>query len=148
MQLPDLTFSEPRRTRLFEKLERVMDRLDRGELPMVITEVYVFGSFLRNKPRPRDLDLLLIYDSDATLKMYEATDEKGAHWRIWQMRRSPAKLRGCLKKNAEKTVDISICPSLEEYAKDLLYPMDVCLKIWTADDRDWRGKLREHFSKT
>lgn len=114
---------------------------------MVITEVYVFGSFLRNKKRPRDLDLLLIYDSDATLKMYEAVDGKGPHWRLSQMGRSPSMLRGCLKSNAEKSVDISICPSLEEYTRDLLYPMDVCLRIWTPADRDWRGKLREHFSK-
>jgi hypothetical protein len=120
MRSPDLAFIEPRKAWLFEKLERVMDRLDRGQLPMIITEVYLFGSFLRDKPWPRDLDLLLIYDSDATLKMYEATDGKGAHWRMWQMSRSPARLRACLKKNAEKAVDISICPSLEEYTRDLL----------------------------
>ncbi|MGD1060300.1 MAG: nucleotidyltransferase domain-containing protein [Methanomassiliicoccales archaeon] len=113
---------------------------------MVITEVYLFGSFLRDKPDPNDLDLLLIYDSDATLRMYEVKDGKEAHWSMWQMRRSPSRLRGRLKKNAEKTVDINICPSLEEYTRDLLYPMDLCLKIWTADDHDWRGKLREYFS--
>lgn len=124
-----------------------MDRLDRGELPMMITEVYLFGSFLRDKPWPRDLDLLLVYDSDATLRMYEVKDEKGAHWRMWQMRRSPSRLRACLKKNAERTVDISICPSLEEYTRDLLYPMDVCLRIWSIGDRDWRGRLREHFAR-
>ncbi len=147
MSASDLSFPEPRKRWLYGKLERVMDQIEKGGLPMVIKEVYLFGSFLRDNKRPNDLDLLLIYDSDATLKMYEAVDGKGPHWRLWQMRRSPGRLRGRLKENAEKTVDISICPSLDEYTRDLLYPMDVCLRIWTAEDRDWRGKLREHLSK-
>ncbi len=147
MSPADLCFPEPRKRLLYGKLERVMNRLDEGGLPMSITEVYLFGSFLRGKRRPRDLDILLIYDSDATLNMYEAIDRKGSHWRLWEMRRSPSRLRACLKSNAEKTVDINICPSLEEYTRDLLYPMDICLKIWTPTDRDWKGKLREHFSR-
>jgi hypothetical protein len=141
------TFREPRRQWLYRKLERMMARLESGDLPMVINEVYVFGSFLRAKPSPRDLDLLLIYDPDATLKMYETVDDKGPHWMLWQMSRSPSRLRGCLKRNGERTLDISICPSLEEYSRDLEYPMDVCLKIWSRSDHDWRGKLSDHFSK-
>ena len=137
-----LLFLNKRRRWLYKKLVRVMARVERGHLPMAIKEVYLFGGFLRNKERPRDIDILLIYDSDQTLKMYEATGKSGdVHWRLWEMRRSPSHLRHALKKNAERSVDINICPSLDEYQKDLLFPMDPVLLIWTPMRRDWRSTL-------
>ena len=144
----DLLFLGPRRAVLYRKLERVMTVVDEGGLPMVIKEVYLFGSFLRDKQRPTDIDVLLIYDSDATLNLYESVGKKGdKHWRLWEMSRAPGKLRRCLKANAEKSVDLSICPSLEEYQRDLAYPMDIWLRIWTRQDRDWRIKLMDHFDQ-
>jgi hypothetical protein len=141
-----LLFLSKRRRWLYKKLVRVMDKVDQGHLPMVIKEVYLFGGFLRNKDRPKDLDLLLIYDSDQTLRMYEAVGRKGdMHWRLWELRRSPPHLRHALKANAERSVDINICPSLEEYQKDLLFPMDPVLLIWTPERQDWRSALATYF---
>jgi Family of unknown function (DUF6932) len=115
-----LRFRNERRRILYSKLVRIMDKVDKGHLPMVIKEVYLFGGFLRNKAAPADIDILLIYDSDATLQMYEAVGAKGdRHWRFWEVRKSPSRLRGLLKRNAERTVDINICPSLEEFQRDL-----------------------------
>ncbi len=141
-----LLFESKRRRWLYKKLVRVMEKVDRGHLPMAIKEVYLFGGFLRNKERPKDIDLLLIYDSDQTLKMYEAVGRKGdVHWRLWEMRRSPSHLRHALKENAERSVDINICPSLEEYQRDLLFPMDPVLLLWTPDHKDWRATLAAYF---
>jgi predicted nucleotidyltransferase len=135
-----------RRRWLYKKIVRVMNRVERGHLPMAIKEVYLFGGFLRNKDRPKDIDILLIYDSDRTLKMYETVGNSGdPHWRLWEMRRSPSHLRHALKKNAERSVDINICPSLEDYQKDLLFPMDPVLLIWTPETREWRSVLSTFF---
>ena len=143
-----MLFLSERRRWLYKKLVRVMDRVDQGHLPMAIKEVYLFGGFLRNKERPKDIDLLLIYDSDQTLKMYEAVGRKGdVHWRLWEMRRSPSHLRHALKENAERSMDINICPSLEEYQKDLLFPMDPVLLVWTPARRDWRSTLATYIQE-
>ena len=144
-----LRFRSKRRRFLYSKLVRIMERVDQGHLPMVIKEVYLFGGFLRNKAAPTDIDILLIYDSDATLQMYEAVGARGdPHWRFWEVRKSPSRLRGRLKRNAERTVDINICPSLEEFQRDLAYSMDVWLSIWTPESRDWRATLLDHFERS
>jgi hypothetical protein len=125
-----------------------MTRIDGDQLPMHIIEVYLFGSFLLDKIRPNDIDLLLVYSSDLTLRLYEAGGETPeAHWRMRDLRRSPARLRGCLKHNGELSVDISICSSIEEFQRDLVYPMPLYLQIWSRDDGNWRSKLFCHFSK-
>jgi predicted nucleotidyltransferase len=143
-----LRFRNKRRRLLYSKFVRIMDKVDRGHLPMVIKEVYLFGGFLRNKASPTDIDILLIYDSDATLQMYEAVGSKGdRHWRFWEVRKSPSRLRGRLKRNAERTVDINICPSLEEFQRDLAYSMDLWLRVWTPESRDWRATLFDHFER-
>ncbi len=143
-----LIFLSKRRRWLYKKLVRVMDRVDHGHLPMAIKEVHLFGGFLRNKDHPKDIDLLLIYDSDLTLKMYEMVGAKGdVHWRLWEMRRSPSHLRHALKQNAERSIDINICPSLEEYQRDLLFPMDPVLLIWTPESPDWRSALANYFEE-
>jgi predicted nucleotidyltransferase len=143
-----LFFLHKRRRWLYRKLVRIMDRVDKGNLPMAIKEVYIFGGFLRNKERPKDIDLLLVYDSDLTLRMYEAVGRKGdLHWRLWEMRRSPSHLRHALKENAERSVDINISPSLEEYQRDLIFPVDPVLLIWTPESRDWRSMLSSYFQE-
>ena len=137
---------DTRRKWLFKKLERIMDRIERNDLPMIITQVYLFGSFLKGKEHPKDIDILIIYDSNQTAERYEYVDQRGERrWRMWDLRTSPARLRGLLKKNSERTVDLSICPTLEAFQTDLSYEMDMCLSIWTTEDRDWRGKLVSHF---
>ncbi|MGB9881754.1 MAG: nucleotidyltransferase domain-containing protein [Methanomassiliicoccales archaeon] len=139
-------FRSDRREWLHAKLERLMEKIENDELPMHIKEVYLFGSFLKGKKDPRDIDILLIYDSDKTAKKYEYIDKKGrARWKMTALRRSPSKLRAHLKKNAERSLDLSICPSLEEFKKDLTKELDCCLRIWSETDRDWKGKLNEHF---
>lgn len=143
-----MSFSNERRRWLYRKLVRIMDKVEKGNLPMVIREVYLFGGFLRNKDRPKDIDLLLVYDSDQTLKMYEAVGRKGnVHWRLWEMSRSPSHLRHALKENAERSVDINIAPSLEEYQRDLVFPVDPVLMIWTRESQDWRGALSRYFQE-
>jgi len=132
---------------LYGKLERIMDRIEKGGLPMHISEVYLFGSFLKGKDRPKDIDILLVYDPDKTAELYETLDPIGEiGWKLWEMRRSPSRLRGLLKANSERSVDINICPTLQAFQLDLAYRMDTWLKIWDLDDRDWRGRLLRHFA--
>lgn len=140
---------DARRKWLFKKLERIMERIEAGDLPMAIIEVYLFGSFLKEKEFPKDIDILLIYDSNITAEMHEYVDYKGdRHWRMWDLRTSPSRLRGQLKKNSERTVDINICPTLEAFQSDLAYEMDTWLSIWTSRDRNWRDKLASYFTST
>jgi hypothetical protein len=147
-EAPELFFLTQKRAWLYKKLERVMDRLDGNDLPMYITDVYLFGSFLGAKTEPNDLDLLLLYDSNRTSELYEVREwGKDPHWCMRELRRSPARLRRSLKKNAERSVDISICPSLEEFQRDLAYPLPIYLRIWTRSDRNWRSKLACHFAE-
>lgn len=144
----DPLFNSDRRNWLFRKLERIMGKVAVGRLPMVITEVYLFGSFLRLKESPADIDILLIYDSDRTLQMYETMGRKGdLHWRFWDVRKSPSRLRGMLKKNAERSVDINICPSLKEFQRNLAYAMDTYLRIWSTDDCNWHSTLKAYFQR-
>lgn len=134
-----------RRSWLYEKLERVMGQIENEELPMSIKEVHLFGSFLKGKEEPKDIDIVLIYDSEGTVRKYEEVGRNGSkHWRFWDLRRAPSRLRGQLKENAERTVDLTICPSLEEFKRDLTKDLDICLRIWSVDDGDWRSKVREH----
>ena len=136
-----------RRDWLYKKLERVMDTIENEDLPMYIKEVYVFGSFLKGKESPRDIDIVLIYDTDLTTKKHETISKKGIpRWKMWELRKSPSRLRGRLKENAENTIDLTICPSLEEFQRDLTRELDLCLRIWSVEDRDWRSNLRNHFT--
>jgi hypothetical protein len=142
-------FDNVRRSWLYGKLERLMDRIEQEDLPMYIKEVYVFGSFLKDKESPRDIDIVLIYDSERTAGKYESVGRNGnPYWRMWELSRSPSRLRGRLKRNAERTVDLTICPSIEEFQRDLTRQLDLCLRIWSVDDRDWRSKLSEYFMET
>jgi len=147
-EVKDLKFLNDRRKWLYNKLVKIMDRVENDDLPMIIKEVYLFGGFLRNKAEPSDIDILLIYDSDKTLRKYETGGKKGnSHWRFWEVRKAPSRLRALLKKNAERSVDINICPSLEEFQKDLAYEMDAYLCIWSLSDRNWKSKLIYYFRK-
>jgi hypothetical protein len=122
-----------------------MSVIETQDLPMYVKEVYLFGSFIKGKDDPKDIDIVLIYDSEETTKKYETIGRKGdKRWRMWELRRSPSRLRGRLKENAERTVDLTICPSVEEFQRDLTRKLDVCLRIWSVDDRDWRSNLNEH----
>jgi hypothetical protein len=136
-----------RRDWLYRKLEKVMDTIENEDLPMHIKEVYVFGSFLKGKESPRDVDIVLIYDSNLTTKKYETIGKKGIpRWKMWELRKSPSKLRGRLKENAENTIDLTICPSIEEFQRDLTKELDLCLRIWSVEDRDWRSNLRNRLT--
>ncbi len=136
-----------RREWLWGKLERIMDKVEHDSLPMYIKEVYLFGSFLKGKEDPKDIDIVLIYDSDKTAKMYETIGRKGdPHWRMGELRRAPSRLRGRLKENAERTLDFTICPSLEEFKRDLPKELDCCLRIWSEEARDWRSRLSAYLS--
>ena len=136
-----------RRDWLYKKLEKVMDTIENEDLPMYIKEVYVFGSFLKGEESPRDVDIVLIYDSNLTTKKYETIGKREIpRWKMWELRKSPSKLRGRLKENAENTIDLTICPSIEEFQRDLTKELDLCLRIWGVEDRDWRSNLRNHLT--
>lgn len=117
------------------------------DLPMHIREVYLFGSFLTEKDDPTDLDLLLLYDPDLTAEKYTVEDERGTHWKMGELARSPSRLRGRLKRNSERSVDLSICPSLEAFQRDLEHEMTLYLCLWTREERDWRDKLNAYFGE-
>lgn len=49
---------------LIKNLKRLVARIEEGITPLKIVEVWIFGSFLRMKPDPGDLDLILFYNKD------------------------------------------------------------------------------------
>lgn len=56
-----------KRTLLRRNLKRVVRRIEEGVAPIRIVEVWAFGSFLRMKADPRDIDLVIFYKKDPIL---------------------------------------------------------------------------------
>ena len=48
--------------RLINKLQKAMNDIDKTTLPAEITKIYAFGSILREKENPHDLDLIVLYE--------------------------------------------------------------------------------------
>ena len=46
-----------------QKLVRILEKVDAGDLPAKVLEVYVFGSFAWGAAKPHDLDLMVVYEA-------------------------------------------------------------------------------------
>ena len=53
-----------------------MNRIDAGDLSMSMIETCPFGSFQRETGYPKNIDILLIYDSNRPAEIYEYVDYK------------------------------------------------------------------------
>jgi len=53
-----------KRKTLLRSLEIIVERINKEDLPVQIKEIYVFGSFIRGKEKPHDLDIVMISDWD------------------------------------------------------------------------------------
>ena len=128
---------------LLSKLERVIDIIERGrDLPLDIKEVYTFGSFVRGKEEPGDLDLIMVH-SELSPKQAELTSRaiEGHGTSLDQQ------MNGRLKSNSEN-IDVVYGTSLEAVIHLLKVKPSTIEKIWSNDDRDWQEKLRRIQSRS
>jgi predicted nucleotidyltransferase len=128
---------------LLSKLERVINIIERDrDLPLDIKEVYIFGSFVRGKEEPGDLDLIMVH-SELGPKQAELTARaiEGHGTSLDQQ------MNGRLKSNSEN-IDVVYGTSLEAVIHLLKVKPSTIEKIWSKDDRDWREKLRRIQSRS
>ena len=128
---------------LLSKLERVINIIERDrDLPLDIKEVYIFGSFVRGKEEPRDLDLIMVHNElDPKQAELTARSIEGHGTSLDQQ------MNGRLKSNSEN-IDLVYGTSLEAVIHLLKVKPSTIEKIWSKDDRDWREKLRRTQSKS
>ncbi len=97
---------------LLSKLERIINIIERErDLPLDIKEVYTFGSFVRGKEEPGDLDLIMVH-SELSPKQAELTARaiEGHGTSLDQQ------MNGRLKSNSEN-IDVVYGTSLEAREK-------------------------------
>jgi predicted nucleotidyltransferase len=112
------------------------------DLPLDIKEVYIFGSFVRGKEEPDDLDLIMVHN-ELSPKQAELTagaiEDHGTYL--------DKQMNGRLKSNSEN-IDVVYGTSLEAVIQLLKVKPSTIEKIWSKDDRDWREKLRRIQSRS
>jgi len=130
-----------------KKLERMLEAIEAGQVPVNVREFYVFGSYARGAPEPKDLDLLLFYDGDESLRdrIYRDLEaqgfssleivRKGAQRFLTEIKRS-------LCRPGEQ-IDLGIerhDPSgSNRFRNDRIEQEKILL--WSQEDHDWRTKL-------
>ena len=88
-----------KRILLTRNVKRLIDRIEEGIVPVKIVEVYAFGSFLRFKAEPGDIDLVLFYREEPVF------DEKVELFRQFIIKQSETKEgRELLKKLTDDEV--------------------------------------------
>ncbi len=117
------------------RLQQIIDTIENAEdLPLDVKEIYIFGSFSRDKEEPGDLDLMMVHE-DLTPEQLELTVRaiEGHGTSLEQQ------MNGRLKSNREN-VDIVYGPNLEG-AMSRMRVEPYVEKIWSKDDHNWREKL-------
>lgn len=125
------------RDKLIKKIERIINRIEIEEdLPLKIKEVYLFGSFLKGKREPDDVDIILVHEKLSLEQAEENIQAIKGYGTTFEQ-----KMNRRLKANAEK-MDIVYFTNIE-YAKQV-YPriFEKYLRIWSTEDKNWKEKLR------
>lgn len=129
-----------------KKLEVIIARVEAGEAPVPIREVYVFGSFARGAPQPNDLDLIVIHDRPGRelLATYEEAvrghyDELDRAFKAGQ--RFAAAMRRVFRRGSER-MDVKLAESLKEALAGMIrIPRREIRLIWSEGDRKWEAKV-------
>jgi hypothetical protein len=64
----DFRVEDMKRETLLRNLGIIVERINAEDLPVQVKEIYVFGSFIRGKEKPHDLDIVIISDWDQAKK--------------------------------------------------------------------------------
>lgn len=134
------------RSRLTERLIRILETLDAGRTPFVVKQLYVFGSYARGAPAPSDLDLLLIHEPIPTSMLEEWTTYYYDRFPIprYQARskahyRCLSALGKTIRRPGEK-IDIIYETDVDRALAALLGRDDAKL-LWALDRCDWKERL-------
>lgn len=135
------------RDRWVEKLGAIVARIEAGEAPARIREVYVFGSFARGAMEPDDLDLIVVHDRPSNkvlepllkaVKSY-SYDDLDQSFKAYQ--RFEAALRKVFRRGGER-MDIKLAESLDSAVSALVdIPPGEIRLVWSEPNRDWRANV-------
>jgi predicted nucleotidyltransferase len=130
-----------------QKLVRMLEAIESGQVPVNVREFYVFGSYARGSLEPHDLDLLLFYDGAEALNRRIAAELKAGGYATFDIiqksaRRFQAEVRRSLCRPGER-IDLAICPhdpsGPNKFGTEHIQQGMVLL--WSQEDHNWRVKL-------
>jgi predicted nucleotidyltransferase len=128
---------------LIAKLERIIETVENAkDLPLDVKEILVFGSFIRGKELPGDLDIIMVHE-DLTPEQLELT-VKAIEGHGTSLERQ---MNGRLKSNSE-TVDIIYGPNLEVAMSRMRVKSTIVESVWSKDDHNWKQKLAKVQSRS
>jgi hypothetical protein len=129
------------------KLNAIVARLEAGDAPARVREVYVFGSFSRGALDPHDLDLIVVHDPPTAEALAPFSDAvKGYSYdKLDQAamagRRFDAAMRKVFRRGSEH-IDVLTGTSLREVLGGIkTLPREEVKLVWSEQDRDWGSRL-------
>jgi Nucleotidyltransferase domain len=134
------------RDRWIEKIRGFIARVEAGDAPARVREIYCFGSFARGALEPNDLDLIIVHDppSPETLapllkavKSY-SYDECDQAYKAYC--RFLAAMRKVFRRGSER-MDIKLEGSLDRALSAMVVPTAEVRLLWSDADRDWEGRV-------
>lgn len=130
-----------------KKLRTIMARVEAGEAPARVREIYVFGSFARGALDPNDLDLIVVHDPPspelyaAMLAAVESYSHDDINQHLRAELRFNAAMRRVFRRGSER-MDVFTGRSFEDATWRVTKPPPGEVRLlWSEQDRDWEGKL-------
>lgn len=128
-----------KRAQFTNKLVRMIEMIQSGDLPARVREFYVFGSYSRGALEPGDLDVVVVHDDPGQV-YWQALEEQVDS--IFQVsHRFESEMRRALRKPGEK-VQIILTRKLDRFLGETskIKREDLIL-LWSEADQDYRPKL-------
>jgi predicted nucleotidyltransferase len=123
-----------KREKAIEKLKRMLQLIDGGELPIAPLAFYVFGSVARGALEPHDLDVIVVLELDKS----EPTDGRSIEEFLRIRAEREAQAKSLLRRQGGRC-DLIWAYHFEDINNDNIKNNAVLL--WASDDRDWSTKL-------
>jgi hypothetical protein len=129
-----------------KKIERIIGTIERGETPVAVRELYLFGSYVRGALEPGDLDIVVVHERPSQELLEQYREELFRTRTSWfddvfePGFRFQSKMRSALKRRGEK-IDLILTVNAEQVRKSVGVPETEFLCVWTHQRRQWRNVL-------
>lgn len=129
------------------KLKAIVARLEAGEAPARVREIYAFGSFARGALNPHDLDLIVVHDPPTAdmLAPYLAAVKGYSYDKLDQAAKAGQRFDAAMRKvfrRGSEHIDVLTGSNLREVLSEIkTLPREEVKLIWSEKDRDWGAKV-------